>query len=102
MFRAGRSQPLRWPADAPAALLIQQIRDEAHRFAISGHRGQRARTRNRSVLEDIDGLGPKRRQAVLKSLGGLAAVKRASVADLCRVEGISRALAERIYDQLHG
>lgn len=89
------------PPDSPALHLIQQIRDEAHRFAITGHRQRRARSRNRSVLEDIDGLGPKRRQQLLRQFGGLQEVSRAGVEDLAGVPGISRQLAQRIYDAFH-
>jgi excinuclease ABC subunit C len=78
-----------------------QIRDEAHRFAISGHRAQRGKKRTQSALEDITGLGPKRRQTLLKHFGGLQGIIRAGVEDLARIPGISSKLAQAIYDQFH-
>lgn len=89
------------PADSPALHLTQQIRDEAHRFAISGHRNRRAKKRKTSVLEGIAGLGPKRRQQLLKQFGGLQEVTRAGIEDIARVPGISKQLAKKIYDTFH-
>ena len=89
-------------ADTPALLLIQQIRDEAHRFAITGHRQRRAKKRNRSPLEGIAGVGPKRRQQLLSHFGGLQEVARAGVEDLAAIPGINREIAQRIYDRFHG
>jgi excinuclease ABC subunit C len=101
LFLSGGSVPTILPADSPALHLVQQIRDEAHRFAITGHRQRRGRARITSPLERIIGIGDKRRQALLKNLGGMREVERAGVDDLARVPGISPALARRIYDALH-
>ncbi len=94
-------QSLRLPDDNPALHLIQQIRDEAHRFAIAGHRSRRGKSRTRSVLEEIPGLGPKRRADLLREFGGLRQIERAGVEDLARVAGVSKALAQRVYDHIH-
>jgi excinuclease ABC subunit C len=93
---------LRPGPDSPALQLIQQVRDEAHRFAITGHRGRRAKAREKSRLEDIPGIGARRRAMLLKHFGGLAGLKRAGIDEIARVEGIHAALAQRIYDALHG
>jgi excinuclease ABC subunit C len=87
--------------DHPALHLIQEIRDEAHRFAISGHRARRAKARGRSKLEDVAGIGPAKRRKLLAQFGGLDGVMAATVEDLCRVDGISKKLAEEIHRELH-
>ncbi len=91
----------RLPAASPALLLIQQIRDEAHRFAITGHRAQRGKARQRSTLEDIAGIGGKRRAQLIRHFGGLQGVERAGIEELSKVPGISRDLARRIYERFH-
>ena len=89
-------------AASPGLQLVQQVRDEAHRFAITGHRGKRQKARASSRLEDIAGIGPRRRAALLRHFGGLAGLKAAAVDDIARVEGVNRALAERVWASLHG
>ncbi len=101
LFVPGKTAALTLPADSPALLLIQQIRDEAHRFAISGHRQRRSKARSTSRLEQIPGLGPKKRRELLRQFGGLQGVMGAGVDDLVKVRGISRTLAETIYNDLH-
>jgi len=101
LFLVGRAGEVHLPADSPALHLLQQVRDEAHRFAITGHRQRRAKARNTSPLEGIDGMGPKRRQKLLQQFGGLQEIKRAGVEDIMRVDGISKALAQKIYDVFH-
>ncbi|WP_414826132.1 excinuclease ABC subunit UvrC [Vibrio navarrensis] len=88
------------PSDAPALHLIQHIRDESHNHAIAGHRAKRGKTRKTSALEGIEGVGPKRRQALLKYMGGLQELKRATVEEIAKVPGISHSLAEIIYQAL--
>ncbi len=101
LFLSGSRRPTILPADSAALHLIQQIRDEAHRFAITGHRLRRGKARRESVLERIPGVGDKRRQLLLKNFGGLREVARAGVEDLLRVPGINQELAQRIYDTFH-
>ena len=101
LFRPGEARATTLAPDSPALLLIQQIRDEAHRFAITGHRQQRGKARRTSRLEEIPGLGPKRRRELLRQFGGLQGVTAAGIDDLVQVHGISRKLAETIYNALH-
>jgi excinuclease ABC subunit C len=101
LFVYGEELPRTLPPESPALRLIQRIRDEAHRFAITGHRKRRARRFNESILETIPGLGPARRRALLRHFGGLQGVLRAASADFEQVEGIGASLARSIYDHLH-
>jgi len=101
LYLPGQPQPIRLPAASPALHLIQQVRDEAHRFAITAHRGRRQKQQFASPLEEIPGLGPKRRRELLRQFGGLQAVARAGVDDLTRVKGISHRLAASIYEHFH-
>ena len=102
LFLSGENRPLILPSDSSALHLVQQIRDEAHRFAITGHRQRRARARATSALEQIPGIGPKRRQALLRQFGGVKQLARAGVEDIAGVDGINAELAQRIYDAFHG
>jgi len=89
-------------SDHPGLHLIQQIRDEAHRFAITGHRNRRDKARRQSTLEHIEGVGAKRRKALLLYFGSVASIKKASISEIAKVSGISKKLAEYIYLSLHG
>jgi excinuclease ABC subunit C len=101
LILSGQPQPIILPADSPALHLIQQVRDEAHRFAITGHRQRRGKKRKTSPLEAIPGLGPRRRQLLLQQFGGQQEIARAGIEDLQSIKGISRKLAEEIYDTFH-
>ena len=101
LILSGSDELIILPVESPARHLIQQVRDEAHRFAITGHRQRRNKQRKTSSLEGIAGLGPKRRQLLLRQFGGLQEVARAGIDDLCKVKGISRQLAEQIYHAFH-
>jgi excinuclease ABC subunit C len=102
LYLAGKEEPIHLPPDSSALHLLQQIRDEAHRFAIVGHRKQRAKARTKSPLENIPGIGAKRRRELLRQFGGLQEILRASVDDIAKVPGINRELAQRIFNFLHG
>lgn len=101
LFISGRPDPVAIPEHSPALHLVQQIRDEAHRFAITGHRKRRAKSRIKSTLEGIPGLGPKRRKNLLQHFGGLRGISRASIEELAKVPGISQNLAKHIYVRHH-
>ncbi|SET27675.1 excinuclease ABC subunit UvrC [Thalassotalea agarivorans] len=101
LIMAGSHQLINLPSTSPALHLVQHIRDESHRFAIAGHRAKRQKQANKSSLENIPGIGAKKRQALLKYLGGLQEVKQADIITLEKVPGISKQLAQTIYDALH-
>ncbi|MFT5390853.1 MAG: excinuclease ABC subunit C [Gammaproteobacteria bacterium] len=98
----GKATPVQLPQDSPALLLLQRIRDEAHRFAITGHRARRTRARKTSRLEEIPGVGAVIRQRLLTEFGGIQGVQRAGIEDLSRVRGVSRDLAQNVYDAFRG
>lgn len=101
LILAGSHQLISLPATSPALHLVQHIRDESHRFAITGHRAKRQKAGKKSVLENIEGIGAKKRQALLTFLGGMQEVKNADLIELEKVPGISKTLAKNIYDVLH-
>ena len=100
LFVEGRKIGIQMPANSPEMHLVTQIRDEAHRFAIAGHRGQRAKSQTQSILQEIQGVGAKRRSALLKHFGGLQGIKSAGIRDLMKVQGINEDLATQIYSYL--
>ena len=91
----------RVPADSPGLHLIQHIRDESHRFAITGHRARRDKKRRQSTLEGIEGVGPKRRRDLIRYFGGIQELLKAGTDEMIKIPGISKALAETIYAALH-
>ena len=102
LYLFDKDRPIILPVDSAALHLVQQIRDEAHRFAITGHRRRRAKARTTSALDGILGIGPKRRQALLKQFGGLKQLSRAGIEDIAQIDGVNAELAQRIYDAFHG
>ena len=102
LYPSGGGAGIQLPADSPALHLIQQIRDEAHRFAITGHRQRRARAQQGSVLDAVPGIGPQRKKQLLRQFGGLQGIARAGIEDLSALSGINRELARRIYAIFHG
>lgn len=100
LFLQGQSVGVKLAANSPSMHLVQQIRDEAHRFAITGHRARRGKAQTQSVLQEISGIGAKRRQALLKHFGGLQGIQQAGIKDLNKVAGINAELAEKIYHYL--
>lgn len=101
LILAGSHQLISLPATSPALHLVQHIRDESHRFAITGHRAKRQKVSKKSLLEEIEGIGAKKRQALLTHLGGMQEVNKADITELEKVPGISKVLAKNIYDTLH-
>jgi excinuclease ABC subunit C len=101
LIKGATGEERRLPPDNAALHLIQQIRDEAHRFAITGHRGRRDKARQRSRLEDIPGVGSKRRRELLRHFGSAQGVENANVDELKKIPGIHASMAQQIYDHLH-
>ncbi|MEE8321964.1 MAG: excinuclease ABC subunit UvrC [Gammaproteobacteria bacterium] len=101
LFLARGKQTIKLPSDSPALHLIQHIRDEAHRFAINGHRQRRLKKRRQSPLEHIEGIGNKRRQNLIRHFGGMQGITSAGIDDLAMVPGINKNLAQKIYDTFH-
>jgi excinuclease ABC subunit C len=101
LFLLGQDTPTILPPDSSALHLIQRVRDEAHRFAIAGHRRKRAKRHNQSILETIPGLGPVKRRELLKQFGGLQGLLRAGIDDFVQIRGLGRDLAQVIYEHLH-
>jgi excinuclease ABC subunit C len=101
LFLLGQDTPTILPTDSRALHLIQRVRDEAHRFAIAGHRRKRAKRHSQSILETIPGLGPVKRRELLKQFGGLQGILRAGIDDFVQIRGLGRDLAEVIYEHLH-
>ena len=97
----GCSRPGMWKCSRPVLYFVQRLRDEAHRFAIGTHRAKRAKALGVNPLDEIDGIGPTRKRALLKHFGSAKAVSRAGIEDLKAVEGISADMARRIYDFFH-
>ena len=102
LYPPGGGAGIQLPGDSPALHLIQQIRDEAHRFAITGHRQRRAKAQQSSILDGIPGIGPQRKKQLLRQFGGLQGIARAGIEDLAGLSGINRKLARRIYDIFNG
>jgi excinuclease ABC subunit C len=101
LFTPDRDTPTILPPDSAALHLIQRVRDEAHRFAITGHRRKRAKRHSQSILETIPGLGPVKRRELLKQFGGLQGILRAGIDDFVQIRGLGRELAQVIYEHLH-
>jgi excinuclease ABC subunit C len=101
LFTPGRDTPTILPPDSAALHFIQRVRDEAHRFAITGHRRKRAKRHSQSILETIPGLGPVKRRELLKQFGGLQGILRAGIDDFVQIRGLGRELAQVIYEHLH-
>ena len=101
LSKSGEHHEIALPPRSPALHLLQQIRDEAHRFALTGHRQRRGKTRKQSTLEQIPGLGPKRRRELVKYFGGQQEIKKASEEEIAKAKGINKKLAEDIYTYLH-